>query len=71
MPEKWTGDIVALLHLHGITRIELAEKLGQHPKYVLAVLNGKRAPEGAEEKFRAAVDELIKEKEAQLLEAGT
>ena len=70
MPEKWTGDIVALLHLHGITRIELAEKLGQHPKYVLAVLNGKRAPEGAEEKFRAAVDELIKEKEAQLLETG-
>ena len=62
MPEKWTGDIVALLHLHGITRVELAQKLEQHPKYVLAVLNGHRTPADAEERFRAALDELIREK---------
>ena len=70
MPAEWTGDIVKLLHLHGITREELAQKLQQHPKYVVAVLNGHRTPEGAEAKYRAALDELIKEKEAQVMKAG-
>ena len=70
MPEKWTGDIVALLHLYRITKLELSLKLGCTAEWVSMVLNGKRSPEGAEEKFRAAVAELIKEREAQMLEAG-
>lgn len=70
MPEKWTGDIVAQLHLNRIAKSDLALKLGCTAEWVSLVLNGKRSPEGAEEKFRAAVTELIKEREAQMLEAG-
>lgn len=70
MPEKWTGDIVALLHLHRLNKSDLALQLGCTAEWVSMVLNGKRSPEGAEEKFRAAVDELIKERESQMLKAG-
>lgn len=70
MPEKWTGDVVGQMHVYRITRDQLAMKLGQHPKYVIAVLNGKRKPEGAEAAYKAALNELIAEREAQMLEAG-
>lgn len=59
MPAQWTGDIVSKMHIFSITQTELAQKLGCSRAWVNAVLNGKQAPEGAEERFRAALDELI------------
>lgn len=38
-------------------------KLGVTKAYVCMVLNGHRSPKGAEQKFNAALDALIKEKE--------
>lgn len=61
MPATWTGDVVKDLHLNGITAIQLADRLGWHPKYLSVVLNGHKSPAGAEQKIRAALDELIKE----------
>ena len=43
------------MHLKGITKKELAQRLGVTPEYVSMVLNGHRNPEGAEQRFRAAV----------------
>ena len=62
MPAQWTGDIVATMHINGITRRQLAEHLGYSPEWVTLVLNGHKEPAGAEAKFRAALDELIQEK---------
>lgn len=62
MPAAWTSEIVALMHHHRITRTALALKLGFTLEYVCMVLNGKREVEGHEERFRAALDELIREK---------
>lgn len=59
MPAQWTGDLVGQMHKLKITKKQLAEKLGVTPEYVSMVLNGHRAPVGAEEKFRAALVELI------------
>ena len=59
MPEKWTGEIVGIMHNARITNTELAEELGVTKAYVGMVLNGHRAPEGAEEKFRAALDRIM------------
>lgn len=59
MPAQWTADIVGEMHLVGISSKTLAEHMGLHPKYVSAILNGHRAPSKAEQKFRAALDELI------------
>lgn len=59
MPAQWTAEIVAKMHMYSVTRKQLAEKLSYSPEWVGMVLNGHRAPEGAEERFRAALDELI------------
>lgn len=61
MPKKWTGDLVGLMHTHGISFTQLADKLGVTNRYVSMVLNSHREPAGAEDKFRAAVEEIISE----------
>ena len=64
MPKEWTGDLVGLMHTHKITFSQLAEKLEVTNRYVSMVMNGHREPAGAEQKFRAAVEELISEASA-------
>ena len=59
MPKKWTGDLVGLMHTHSISNIQLANKLGVTDNYVSMILNGHREPDGAEQRFRAALDALI------------
>ena len=59
LPKEWTGDLVGLMHTHKITFSQLADTLGVTNRYVSMVLNGHREPVGAEEKFRAAVNQLI------------
>lgn len=61
MPAKWTGDVVGKMHLHRITNKELAAFMGVTDGYITMVLNGKREPAGAEQRFKAALDALIKE----------
>lgn len=60
LPKKWTGNLVGLMHDHKITKTQLAEHLGVSREYVSMVLNEHREPAGAEQKFRAAVDDLIR-----------
>ena len=59
---KWTGHLVGKMHVNAITNIDIAEKLGYDKNYVSMVLNGKKTPKGARERFEAAVDEIIKER---------
>jgi hypothetical protein len=63
MPAQWTGDMVGKMHNNRVTMTQLAERLGVTKAYVCMVLNGHRSPKGAEQRFMAALDELIKEKE--------
>ena len=51
----WTGNLVAEMHLSGVTAKELAAEVGWNPKYLSAVLNGRREPKGAEYKLCAAL----------------
>ena len=59
---KWTGHLVGKMHNNKITVAELAEKMDINSKYVSSILNGKKTPKGARERFEAAVDEIIKER---------
>lgn len=61
MPAQWTGDLVGMMHNHRITNRMLASHMGYTAAYVSTVLNGKREPQGAEERFRQAVEELCRE----------
>ena len=58
MLAQWTGEVIGKMHLNKITAKRLAEHLGYNPKYVSAILNGKRTPKNAEQVFRKAVDDL-------------
>lgn len=62
MPAQWTGLLVGKKHNAGISNAELAGKLGVSEAWVSMVLRGKRSPEGAEQRFNDALDELISEK---------
>jgi len=59
MPALWTAEIIGKLHINGVTHKRLADAVGWHPKYLSAVLNGKKNPTGAENKLRAALDRII------------
>lgn len=62
MPAQWTADVLGQMHLNGITQRQLADHMGYTFEYVSKVLKGRREPQGAERKFRAAVAELIAER---------
>ncbi|MBE6985948.1 MAG: helix-turn-helix transcriptional regulator [Ruminococcaceae bacterium] len=59
MPAQWTAEIIGEMHLNGVTHKRLAEAVGWHPKYLSAVLNGKKTPTGAESKIRSALRGII------------
>ena len=59
LPKNWTGDLVGLMHVHKISKKQLADHIGVPREYVSLVLNGHREPMGAEEQFKTAVNEII------------
>lgn len=61
MPDQWTGEVVALMHIHRITAKRLAKELGYTEPYVSTILNGKRSPTGAETKFKKAIEHILQE----------
>lgn len=63
MPEKWTGELLMIMHNNKIRRAEVAEKLGISRAYTTQILNGLRRPSHIEEKMRAAVEEILAERE--------
>ena len=60
---KWTGHLVGKMHNNGIKNDDLASKLGVCKGYISMVLNGKKTPKGAKERFESAVNEIIAERE--------
>lgn len=62
---KWTGELVSKMHLNGIRKTELANKLGCTRASVTMILNGERNPVGAQERFEKAVDAIIAERGAE------
>jgi len=63
MPAQWTAEIVGQLHAHRIKQADLAAYLGWSAEWLSAILNGRREPKNAEQTVRAALAELIAERE--------
>lgn len=65
MLAQWVGELVGEMHIHKITKTELAQEVGVSREYISMVLNGRRAPVGVEKKLRDALSTLKeKHKEA-------
>lgn len=60
MPQEWTADVVARMHLAKITTKQLAEEAGYTPEYVSMVMNGHRDTESARAAIVAALERLTK-----------
>lgn len=58
MLAHWIGEIVGLMHKHGISNKQLAAHLGLTPEYISMVLNGHREPAGIEDRLRNAINEI-------------
>lgn len=57
--EKWIAMAVGMMHIHGITQSQLAEKMGVRREHVNKILNGALKPKGAKERIEGAIKELI------------
>mgnify|MGYP000226231782 FL=1 len=62
MPQEWTANVVARMHLAKVTTKRLAEESGYTPEYVSMVLNGHRDTESAKATILAALDKLEAER---------
>lgn len=62
MPEQWTGDVVAKMHLNRIKTSELAERMGITRAYLKMILNGTKKPVDARERVEDALAKMIEER---------
>ena len=62
MPAQWTGAFIGRLHTNNISAKDFAVYVGINPRYLSAVLNGKRNPKNAEKRFNEALDRLLEER---------
>lgn len=58
----WQAELKGLMYAHDIKNVDVAKKLGFGTQYVASVFTGKRTAPNAEERFRAAVDDIIRER---------
>lgn len=63
MPEKWTGQLIGEMHNHGVTRLDIGAELGVSGAYVGMVLNGKKTPKNAQNRFEGAFRRVCERKE--------
>lgn len=65
MVANWTGQLVGAMHNANVSARQLADYMGLTPEYVSMILNGKKTPKGAEQRFRTALQEMCADKEGE------
>lgn len=59
---KWTGQLVGKMHNQSVSNGELANELNCTAEYVSMVLNGKKTPANAKERFNRAFTAIIEKR---------
>jgi plasmid maintenance system antidote protein VapI len=62
--EKWIGECVAKMHIHGIKQDELASEIGIRRDYLNKILNGKEKPSGARIRITEALNAIVSRRNA-------
>lgn len=68
LTKKWTGNLVGLMHDNKVSKTDLAAELGVSREYVSMILNGHRAPSGAEERFMGAIQRIVEAREKEVVD---
>lgn len=63
MRALWAGQLIGDMYDAHVSARQLADYMGLTPEYVSMVLNGKKTPKGAEQRFREALQEMCNGKE--------
>lgn len=58
-PERWTGRLVGKMHNERVTLQDMADEMGVTRSYVSQVLNGKKTPSGARDRFEVAFKNIL------------
>ena len=56
---KWTGQLIGKMHNSSVSNIELSKELNCTAEYVSMVLNGKKKPANARERFNRAFNAIL------------
>lgn len=59
MPQEWTAEVVARMHMAKIITTQLAKEAGYTLQYASTVLNGHRDTQNAKATILVAFDRLI------------
>lgn len=59
MSERWTGEIIASLHINKIKQRELAKEMDLTEEYISMLLCGKKSSIGMEERMKAAIESIV------------
>ena len=60
---NWRAKVVGEAFVNDIPHKIIAERAGYNPRYLSAILNGKRNPKNAESRIKSAIAEIIRERE--------
>lgn len=62
MPELWTGELIGKMHNEGVTRKELAMRVGITQGYLSMLLRSKRGKRGQREMLEKAFEEILSDR---------
>ena len=60
--DEWTGFLIGKMHNARVTYDDLGKELGVGKAYVCMVLNCRRRPEGAQERFETAFERILEKR---------
>lgn len=60
MLAQWICDFVGRMHQYRVTITQLSQEMAVTREYLSMILNGHRAPAGAEQRMNEALDRIIK-----------
>lgn len=58
----WQGEVKGLMYSSKVSNADIAKAMGVTKEYVAMIFSGQRSPEGAEERIKRAVAEIIAER---------
>jgi predicted transcriptional regulator len=56
---EWTGDLIGRMHNERVRYEDIGDQLGVSKAYVSMVLSGYRTPQGAQERFEQAFNDVL------------
>lgn len=61
-PEKWTGELLAKMHINNVTSRELAKELDVTEQYVSMLMHSHKTTKNAKQRLNAAYQAVLQKR---------